>query len=122
MPSTCAATVHPIRGADLVDIEKRYAARQPCVIEATSRPLEAAEGLTWGGAVKDVSVGGLKLCLCFPFRPGTYLAIDLQPASGPVQRSLLCRVVHVHDQADGTWTLGCEFLKPLTARAVELLR
>jgi hypothetical protein len=115
MSSTCAATVQPIRGASLLELEKRHAARQSCSLEATSRPLEVAAGMTWGGTVKDVSAGGLKLDLCFPFRPGTYLAVDLS------SRSLVCRVVHVHDRRDGAWTLGCEFIKPLTDSEVELL-
>jgi hypothetical protein len=121
MARTCAAMVHPIRGASLVDIDKRHATRQTCLIEATSRPMEIGDGMAWGGMVKDVSVGGIKLGLCFPFRPGTYLAVDLQPAAGPLSRTLVCRVVHVHDHADGTWTLGCEFLKPLSDSEVELL-
>ncbi len=111
MAMTCAALVHPIRGAALADAEKRHDSRRPCAIEATSRPLEFGDGMAWGGTVRDVSPGGLKLELCFPFRPGTFLALDLQAPS--TVRSLVCRVVHVHDHADGTWTLGCEFLKPL---------
>ncbi len=83
--------------------------------------MEVAEGMTWGGMVKDVSAGGLKLDLCFPFRPGTYLAVDLQSAAGPVNRSLVCRVVHVHERTSGAWTLGCEFIKPLTDSEVDLL-
>jgi hypothetical protein len=119
--TSCAATVHPIRGANLLDIEKRHSARQPCLLEATSRPLEAGEGMSWGGTVKDVSAGGLKLDLCFPFRPGTYLAVELQSPVGPLNRAIVCRVVHVHDRPDGAWTLGCEFIKPLTNSEVELL-
>jgi hypothetical protein len=113
--------VHPIRGAGLVDIEQRHSGRQPCLIEATSRPMEMGDGMSWGGMVTDVSAGGLKLGLCFPFRPGTYLAVDLQIRTGARWRTLVCRVVHVHDDADGTWTLGCEFIKPLSDSEVELL-
>ncbi len=121
MSTTCAATVQPIRGANLLDIEKRHAARQPCLLEATSRPVEVAEGMTWGSTVRDVSAGGLKLDLCFPFRPGTYLAVDLQSPVGPLNRALVCRVVHVHERKGGAWTLGCEFIKPLTNSEVDLL-
>jgi hypothetical protein len=85
-----------------------------------SRTLGAADGMTWGGIVHDISTGGLKLGLCFPFRPGTDLAIDLESPSGTVGRSVVCRVVHVHDHADGRWTLGCEFLKPLSDSDIKL--
>jgi hypothetical protein len=117
----CAAMVHPIRGSDLVDIDQRQTVRQACIIESTSRPLEIGDGMSWGGMVKDISAGGLKLGLCFPFSPGTYLAVDLQSSRPHGHRSLVCRVVHVNDHADGTWTLGCEFVKPLDPAEVELL-
>jgi hypothetical protein len=121
MGINCAAMVHPIRGANLVDIEKRHAERQTCLIDAMSRPLEPGDGMGWGGTVTDISPGGLKLGLCFPFSPGTYLSVDLQSHTCAVGRSLVCRVVHVHDHMDGTWTLGCELLQPLAASTAELL-
>ena len=33
----------------------------------------------------------------------------------------MIRVVHVHDQTDGMWRLGCEFIKPLTESDMDLL-
>src|SRR5258708_30821914 len=120
MATSCAARIHPIKRAVVADIEKRVAARQSCLIEATSRPLDIGYGMVWGGTVKDISAGGLKLGLCFPFSPGTYLAVDV-PSFAGAGGSLVCRVVHVHDHADGTWTLGCEFLKPLSDSEVEML-
>src|SRR6516225_149198 len=102
MGINCAAMVHPIRGSNLVDLEKRHVVRQACIIEATSRPLEVGDGMGWGGIVKDISSGGLKLSICFPFSPGTYLAVDLQRPNHRPDRLLVCRVVHVHDHADGT--------------------
>jgi hypothetical protein len=121
MATTCAARIHPIKRAELADIEQRAAARQSCEIEATSRPLETGDGMAWGGVVTDLSAGGLKLGLCFPFSPGTYLAVELQSPDNAASRTFVCRVVHVHDHADGTWTLGCEFIKPLADSDVELL-
>jgi len=121
MATTCAARIHPIKRAELADFEQRAAARQACEIEATSRPLEMGDGMSWGGVVTDLSAGGLKLGLCFPFSPGTILAGEMQSAAGVVGRALVCSVVHVHDHADGTWTLGCEFIKPLADSDVELL-
>jgi hypothetical protein len=120
MATTCAARVKPIPRADVAEYEKRTTARQACQIEVTSRPLDLGDGMAWGGTVKDISAGGLNLGLCFPFSPGTYLAIDLQ-SPALVSSTLVCQVVHVHDHADGTWTLGCEFVKPLSDSDVELL-
>jgi hypothetical protein len=93
--------------------EKRHAPRRKCRIEATSQPLQGEDPITWGGTVKDLSAGGLNLAVCFPFRPGTTLAVDLGSVTGG--RTVVCQVVHVHDHADGTWTLGCELLRPLSA-------
>lgn len=121
MATTCAARIHPIDAVALADIEKRVEARQSCLIAATSRHTEVGDGMGWGGTVKDISTGGLKLGICFPFSPGTFLAVEMQSPAGAVSRALVCRVAHVHDHADGTWTLGCEFIKPLSDREVELL-
>src|SRR5260370_19733507 len=97
MATTCAARIHPIKQAELADFEQRAATRQACVIEATSRPLEMGDGMSWGGVVTDLSAGSLKLGLCFPFSPATYLAVDLQSPAEAVSRTLVCPRVHLHD-------------------------
>jgi hypothetical protein len=112
MMHTCTALVQPVRGPALIEAERRHTARHRCDVEATSHALEGAETIAWGAIVRDLSAGGLGLTLCFPFRPGTYLALDLKRKDGS-SRSLLARVIHVRDQADGSWHLGCEFVKPL---------
>jgi hypothetical protein len=117
--ATCAARIHLVKSADLAEAEKRGATRQACRIGATSRPRDLGDGMAWGGTVKDISLGGLNLGLCFPFSPGTILAVDLQ--SDALSPTLVCRVVHVRDHADGTWTLGCEFINPLSGSEIELL-
>ena len=120
MLNTCTALVQPVRGPALIAAERRHTHRHACTTEATSYALEAAEAIAWGAVVRDVSTGGVGLTLCFPFRPGTFLAIDLKRRDGTT-RSLLARVVHVRDQVDGSWHLGCEFVKPLAADEVETL-
>jgi hypothetical protein len=82
--------------------------------------LEAGDAIYWGATVRDISISGIGLTLCFPFRAGTYLAIDLQEHGGAT-RSLLTRVVHALDQPDGTWHIGCEFVKSLSDSELELL-
>ncbi len=121
MGIACAAKVHSIRVDQAVEGDRRRSGRKSCTVEVTSRPLGIGEGMTWGGTVNEISANGLKLGLCFPFSPGTYLAVDLQLPRDKPSRSLVCRVVHVHDHADGTWTLGCEFVKPLEQADVEVL-
>ena len=48
-----------------------------------------------------------------PFKAGTFLAVDLRCGDGG-SRTVLLRVAHVADQADGTWVVGGEFAAPLS--------
>ena len=118
--TTAAARVQPVRNPFFHSAERREAARHACSLEATSHPLDAAETLSWGATVHDISPTGVGITLCYPFKPGTYLDVELQ---GPkcMLRSLMVRVVNVHDQRDGMWRLGCEFVKPLTESDMDLL-
>lgn len=100
--------------------ERRAAQRHASNVEALTRPLEATDTISWGATLRDVSTTGIGLSLCYPFRAGTYLAVDL-PESGGGIRSVLVRVVHAADQPDGTWHVGCEFVQPLTESKLELV-
>jgi hypothetical protein len=99
--------------------ERRAAIRHACDLEALSRPLEPGTVLNWGTTVVDVSRGGLGLILCFPFKLGTFLAVDLEQPQG--FHTLLVRVAHVTDRSDGTWLVGCEFARPLTEDDLKVL-
>jgi hypothetical protein len=90
------------------DMERRAANRQRSGQEAIARPQGADRTLSWGASVSDISDTGIGLSVCYPFRPGTYLIIKLVSADGAA-RTCLARVVHVLDQKDGTWHVGCEF-------------
>lgn len=100
--------------------DRRSAERHLCSMEATSQSLESVQPLSWGAVVNDISSGGLSVTICYPFRAGTFLSIDLQTPQGMV-RSMMVRVVHVQDRNDGKWRLGCEFLKPLSDSEFELM-
>jgi hypothetical protein len=115
-----AALVQSVPNPYFHDMERRAVERRICSLEATSHAVEPGPALSWGAVVNDISPGGLSVTLGFPFRAGTYLAIDLPSASGMV-RTLMVRVRHVHDQVDGRWRLGCEFLKPLGESDMEPL-
>jgi hypothetical protein len=102
-------------------MERRSAQRwKDPQVEATTRALDAQDAFVWGAQVRDISATGIGLSLCYPFRVGAYLAIDLQSHEGGT-RTLLTRVVHVHDVRDGTWHVGCELVKPLSDSEIELL-
>jgi PilZ domain len=115
-----SATVQRVRNPFFQETDRRGAERHACALEATSHAIEPGPTLSWGAVVNDISVGGVSITLCYPFRLGTYLAVDLPCASGMV-RTLMIRVVHVDDLVDGMWRLGCEFLKPLTQSDMDLI-
>jgi PilZ domain len=100
--------------------DRRAAERHFCSLEATSRPLDSDLPLSWGAVVTDIAPGGLSVTICYPFRAGTFLSIDLKTPDGMV-RTLMVRVVHVQDRNDGMWRLGCEFLNPLREKEIELI-
>jgi hypothetical protein len=103
-----------------VPVDRRASVRHVCDQEALSRPLENSDTISWGAKVQDISRGGVGLLLCYPFKPGTFLAIDLR-LSQTATRTLLARVVHVKDQADGSWLVGCEFAAPLGKAELDAL-
>jgi hypothetical protein len=120
MPQYASALVQPLSSETVAEIERRSSPRYPSNREALARPIEGSDAIWWGAKVRDLSTTGIGLSLCFPFRPGTFLAVDLQ---GPIggTHTLLTRVVHARDQSDGTWHVGCEFVKALTDSEVELM-
>jgi PilZ domain len=113
-----AALVQHVRNPFFCDLERRGDDRQAVSLEATSQPVEGGGTVSWGAVVHDISTGGLGISLCYPFRPGTFLAVELQNLSG-LSRTLMVRVLHVHDETDGRWRLGCGFVKPLSQSEME---
>lgn len=91
--------------------DRRAAVRYACDQEALSRPLDPTTAISWGTTVVDASHGGLGLIMCFPFKLGTFLVVDLEQPRG--NGSFLVRVARVEDRYDGTWHIGCEFARPL---------
>ena len=97
--------------------DRRVAVRQVVRHEALSRPLELVDGICWGAVVRALSTTGLGLVICFPFKLGAHLAVDVRGAGKTL--SLLVRVVRVTDQTDGTWFMGCELVTPLTPEQLQ---
>src|SRR3954447_8362713 len=97
-----------------LEFERRQGERHRCQLDATTHTLDPQDSLAWGASVRDISRTGVGLTLCFPFRPGTYLALDLHgPKPDSPVTTVLSRVIHVRDQPDGSWHVGCEFVKAL---------
>jgi len=118
--STADALVQKVRNPYFNQGDRRFADRQMVALEATTQPMETNESVTWGAVVQDISSTGIGLTLCYPFRAGTYLAVDIKTVHGDVRSALVC-VVHVDDQRDGMWRLGCEFVKPLSESEMDVI-
>jgi hypothetical protein len=112
-----AALARQVPQSAFLDLEKRTSTRHPCKQEAVSQPLDSPGTMAWGATVQNISAAGMGVVLCFPFKPGSHLAVTLHTSE--VRRTLLVRVVHALDQADGTWFLGCEFVQQLQAEEIE---
>lgn len=103
------------RYASRAEFERRQAERVPCTGDATTRAVETPDSLGWGAQICDLSRTGVGLWVCFPFKPGSYLAVDLAGRDPKrAAKTALTRVVQIRERDDGTWHLGCEFLAPLT--------
>ncbi len=117
--SIYSALVQPLRGPKLAEMNRRCQDRYSTEAEATSQTLEGLDPLFWGATVKDISTGGIGLSMCYPFRPGTFLSVNLKNREG-VTQSVLARVVHVRDLPDGTWNIGCEFVTPMSNSELDI--
>jgi hypothetical protein len=62
-------------------------------------------------AVHDVSIAGIGLWMDKCLVPGTLLHVDLPENHGI---SLLACVAHARCVKNGTWALGCSFIRDLT--------
>jgi hypothetical protein len=113
-----AVMVQPFKSR--LDLDRRTDERHAIGVEATSRQVEGDGSLYWGATVCDISRSGIGLNLCYPFRAGTYLAVDVTLGGRP--RTLQARVVHVQDLVDGTWHVGCEFLRPLSENELNAIK
>jgi hypothetical protein len=72
--------------------------------------------------LRDVSRSGIGLILnCRPPVAST-LVIKLQTPTQHLSRPMLLRVEHVTDQGDGTWVVGCSFVRKLREEELEALR
>jgi serine/threonine protein kinase len=75
----------------------------------------------WPLVVRDVSVGGIGILLARRFERGAEILIELPLGPNGSAYALPARVVRVKRETHGHWTLGCEFLKPLTDRELKWL-
>jgi hypothetical protein len=102
--------------------ERRRAARCRCHLKSPCRLFGGGRDDCWVGAVQDISVIGFGLVLNVEPPRGTYLDVSLQSPDG--ERYLapqLVRIRRVLAQDDGTWLVGCTFVKKLSPAELQAL-
>jgi serine/threonine protein kinase len=100
--------------------ERRIAVRFPSAQHGSCLPLGAQRDHVWRARLVDVSAGGISLQLRRQFEPKTTLLLE-RKASDPGRRFLLVRVLWCRRLAPERYTLGCEFVRPLTDDEIKSL-
>jgi PilZ domain len=93
--------------------ERRRTARFECRRTNRWRLFATTECSSGEGTVHDISVDGISLRVNSELRPGLFLDLTLA-GDGAKGSSVLVRVRRVTPQADGTWIVGCTFVKKLS--------
>jgi hypothetical protein len=101
--------------------DNRRWTRFPCDVETVCYMAETAPGERRPARVVDISAGGIGLLLPCQFAVGTLLYFELPPVRGQRSNKALVRVVRAVERADGTWFLGCEFARQLSAEELREL-
>ena len=83
-------------------------ARFACAIPGRCTEAGDAGAEPWQAKVVDISPGGFALLAPHAAKQGAHVWVDLPASDGQAARRLLGRVVHVREQPDGSWLLGCE--------------
>lgn len=67
------------------------------------------------GTIHDISVSGVSLAVDSALRPGMFLDLSLESEDGEgFSQPMLVRVRRVIPQDDGSWLVGCNFVKKLS--------
>lgn len=100
--------------------EHRKSPRYSCIMDAS---WEGAEPMrfnpAWPIRVTNISTGGIALHAGEKFAIGTALTLGLRSLSNKTMAPVQVRVVHVTEQANGTYVLGVAFLTPLSDSEVQ---
>ena len=79
------------------------------------------EEISWAARIQDVSREGVRLRIKRRFEPETMLRLEVlvDPAEAPIL--LLARVIHVMENPDESFSLGCSLANPLTEEELNKL-
>jgi hypothetical protein len=98
---------------------RRKAERYRRSISTTWRPFGMSTSEWWVGTVWDLSTAGLSLVVRTPPPSGNYLDVSLQTVGDAAPLARVVRVRRVVPRPDGSWLVGCSFVRPLCAEDLQ---
>src|SRR5947208_5836137 len=101
--------------------ERRSAKRYRCSSIALARLHLVGSGTNVEAWACNLSEEGVGLNLPYPLEVGTTLAIRMRGCQPVPAVVMPARVVHATKQQDGTWRIGCEFVRPLDPETLDAL-
>jgi c-di-GMP-binding flagellar brake protein YcgR len=103
-------------------IEERNTARFPCKVTALCQLPNQTDVPAWRAEVFNVSMTGMAVTFdnCLP--TGTLFSAELHGTDNRSPLTILACVVHVTTQPDGQRIHGCNFIRELSERDIQLLR
>jgi hypothetical protein len=100
--------------------ECRVSERHDCQVPASCQPAAANE-MRWAGVIENISQTGVRLRLKRRFEPRTGVAIELPGKNGLDTETVYAKVVHVANDGDGSYVLGCTFMSALSDEELQRL-
>jgi PilZ domain len=101
--------------------ECRVYERHSCQVTTSCQPAGAADELRWDGTIADLSRTGVRLRLRRRFEPRTGLAIELPGKEEQEPYTVYVKVIRVHDDGDGFYSLGCRLVGELSEDELQRL-
>ena len=101
--------------------ERRGAKRYRCSSIALARLHLVGSGTNVEAWACNLSEEGVGLNLPYPLEVGVTLAIRMRGCQPVPAVVMPAKVVHATKQADGTWRIGCEFVRPLDPETLDAL-
>lgn len=95
-------------------IDRRAAVRHFVRPDVTGTASVAKNQRPWKAVIHDLSTTGIGLFLNQSFDPKTDLAVELYSPDMLLCYTVLTRVVHCSRQSNGSWLVGCRFVRELS--------
>jgi PilZ domain len=101
--------------------ERRRTARFECRRTNRWRLFATTACSSGEGTVQDISVDGISLIVNSELRPGLFLDLTLAGDDGESSsQQTLVRVRRVTPRGDGSWIVGCTFVKKLSQEELQV--